>query len=257
MKKHILTLLLLLTTTIYSMEMDFNAVTKGLTDQQREDLLKNGEITQYHTDMFTPELLLDAPLSKDLLNRHNSTESNIGSEILMLNSDPAVIGSTLDYYKALLSVESLEGITYYSESKERDRVLFEESWFIDNLDDKTKLTQPQTDSVETEVKYLIHQKDTTFGDSESQVSYYSRDSVLNMHLINKTPLKLSIIKAVDKERLSIDLLVVPTDMGVLCYGLISSKTIKLSIVEKRAAKSFYNRIVAINRWFFDQVKVGK
>lgn len=260
-KKILFTILLITTFGIYAELPRFEDITKNLTKENREQLLNEGEISLFHNEKFIPEIIPDSSLTTSIISDYSEKDINLGTEFMVLYRDldlKELEKSTeeymLNYYNTLTNLSSLQGINYWSNSRQKYRLLFEESWFIDSLDNQKRVDDPQFTTLNEENSYFIHQKDKTFGNSESSVTYKAATDAINMTIINETPLKISVIKAVDKRNLTIDMLVVPTDKGVLCYGLISAKTIKFKLLEERASKSFYYRIVAINNWFTESIQ---
>ena len=49
--------------------------------------------------------------------------------------------------------------------------------------------------------------------------------------------------------MQIHLIVIPTDKGILFYGVCGAKTVKMKALEERASKSFYNRVKALYGWY--------
>lgn len=246
---------------IYAGLPKFEEVTKDLTAENREKLINEGELSLFHNDKFIPEIIPQSSLTSRIMDSYKKKDINLGTEFMVLYTDldlKDLENSTetylLNYYNTLANLSSLQGINYWSNSRQKYRLLFEESWFIDSLDNQKRVEDPQFMTLNDGNSYFIHQKDKTFGNSESSVTYKAAKDAIHMTIINETPLKISVIKAVDKNNLTIDMLVVPTDRGVLCYGLISAKTIKFKLLEERASKSFYYRIVAINNWFTESIK---
>lgn len=260
-KKTVLLTLLISMFSIYAELPKLEDVTKNLTADNREILISEGELSLFHNEKFIPEIIPNSSLTTRIMDSYREKDINLGTEFMVLYRDldlEDLENSTedylLNYYNTLANLSSLQGINYWSNSRQKYRLLFEESWFIDSPEDMNRVDDPIFTVLNGETSYFIHQKDKTFGDSESKVTYKAADDALNMTIVNETPLKITVIKAVDKKNLTIDMLIVPTDKGLLCYGLISAKTIKFKLLEERASNSFYYRIVAINNWFTESIQ---
>lgn len=61
-----------------------------------------------------------------------------------------------------------------------------------------------------------------------------------------------IVPAVGPEELGLNLVVVPLGERLLFYGNSAARPISLLGMEARVQRSFYNRLVALYRWFLDQ-----
>ena len=66
-------------------------------------------------------------------------------------------------YSILRSAGSMQGITYYSNSKKTTRVLYEESWLVRDPDSKKPIPDQVFTSVPDSAEYWMWQKDATLG----------------------------------------------------------------------------------------------
>lgn len=159
----------------------------------------------------------------------------------------------LRIYNILRKVSSLEGIEYYSASRERMRTLFAECWAIDNPDDRNRIPDPAFTAIPERDEAFIHQKDLTFGKNISRVEYQYRNAHFRMGIVNLTTMTYMLFPIVGRENMSMQILVVPCREGIVFYGLNTVKVLDLPIFYKKMESSFTNRMIALYNWFLSQL----
>lgn len=245
------------TTALWSSELPSLAdVLFFLSEDDMTQLETTGELTSYHDDIFTPELVPLCNNSETIESNLTDRGLNIGIEGLFLDQDIPLDQFEANYdqymlgiFNILNDITTLEGLEYWSESRGKMRELFTDSWPIDDLESKNKIPVKVYDSIPKQSVQYVHQKDTTFGKSESKISYSAESDSIYMSTVNQTNIRLAFVKVIDKGYMNLEILVVPTQEGLLYYGASAAKTIKNKLVQEKAGKSFYNRVVAINKWF--------
>ncbi|MDC7234243.1 MAG: hypothetical protein PQJ58_13500 [Spirochaetales bacterium] len=267
MKRMTILLLTLQFITTVSLSADsdllsFDQMTSFLSSSEREALLSEGELTRFHSGSFDTELLPPVTSASDIKTLTTEGGLNMGIEGLFLYSDfdtdafeadPA--GMLLKMYNILRSVSSLEGTRYYSASRGEMRDLFVESWMIPDLDSpKTRLDDPLVDTIPAEESIFIHQRDKSFGRHESSMDYHYDAPVIRATIINRTPMFYKgFLKAVNPENMQIHLVIVPTEKGLLFYGISAADTINVKAFRERANNSFYNRVKAMYGWYISKL----
>lgn len=255
-KQTLFIILVLITVTISSNELkSVNEILSFLNSEDLELLNKNGELIKFHGEEFVPVNIPNNELKDNIKNKYQNSDFNLGIEAIFLHKDlktESINKTLLKSYNIFNSISTLEGIEYWSNSRKKMRVLFKESWLIDGvktknrLDDKQFLELPLTKSI------LVHQKDSTFGSNISQINYNTSTNSVNMSINNLTDMWFTIIKVVKKDGMNINLLLIPTQEGILFYGVAGAKTMKIKEIQDTAAKSLYNRIISFNNWFANQ-----
>lgn len=160
----------------------------------------------------------------------------------------------LEVYNILRSISSLEGIEYYSASRERMRTLFAEAWAVKSPEDKQKIADPLVEHIPDRDTIFIHQKDLTFGKNISKVEYQRGEQSFRMNIVNLTTMTYMFFPIVGKENMSMQLLIVPSREGVLFYGLNTVDVMDLKIFHNKMRDSFTNRMVALYNWFLSQLQ---
>lgn len=226
-------------------------VLSGLSSEDINLLLSGEEITRFTMGEFIPELAPDTPLGRETVQTAATANLTVGTEALFLyrSSTEDQEGLLLKCYNILGAVSTLEGIEYWSASRKRMRVLFEESWVIDKENDKVHLPDPVVTEIPVRRTLWLHQKDSTFGSATNRMDFRSEKNEISAVIINMTPLYYGIIKVIEPEAMQMHILIIPVQEGILFYGIAAGKTLNMKVFEKKAQRSFYNRIKALYSWF--------
>lgn len=174
------------------------------------------------------------------------------SESLFLIKKPTEINSLeLDtdlISRIMRSISSMEGIEYYSNSDKKMKTLYMQSYTVDNLEDKNRISDKVEGSADNLSIYAF-QEDGSFGDNYYQIDYRQRENEVSMVIRLKEPLKYGFITAVKADNLvfNIDVL----DKGDYLVMYIGAKVNfpAISFLENKLNKSFGSRITALYDWF--------
>lgn len=160
----------------------------------------------------------------------------------------------LRVYNTLRRVSTMEGVRYYSESRDRMRIFYEESYTIRGGDDRTRTPDQTVTQIPDRATIHIFQHDSSFGSNVYRAVYYHDDGTMTLSLVNLTRLYYrSIFPVVAPNNLRIKISIVPTDEGLVFYGNSAIDVITLLGMDDRVRDSFYNRVVALFGWFSDQL----
>ncbi len=257
-----LALILLFTGGIFAQELlSFEQITGFLDREQKETLIKDGELTQFHFDDFDPMLLPDTALTSRIRETVASMDLNMGIEGLFLDrdfdieaykADPEAVLLTL--YNVFRGVSTLEGTQYYSASRGEMRDLFVESWQIPSPGRaEEKMADPLVEKIPLEESIFIHQKDKSFSKHESKMTFVYEAPMIWALTVNESSMYYKgFIRVMKPHHMQIDLLVIPTDKGLLFYGISAADTLKIKSFREKANKSFYNRVKALYAWYTAQ-----
>ena len=151
-------------------------------------------------------------------------------------------------FTILHAASSMQGITYYSNSKKKIRVLYEESWLINNLQEKKKLSDPVFTLVPAQASYMMWQKDATLGGIAYTVTLQSGANWIISTAYNVSTVVYGIIPIIQPERLFVRYLAIQTDEGILFYAVMSVKPLVFPGISERYVSSLQNRITAVYSW---------
>ena len=151
--------------------------------------------------------------------------------------------------RILRAVSSMEGIEYYSESRGRYRTLFERSTRIDNPEDRRPLQDSQPRQIPDREEIYVLQEDGTFGENVYRFEYEALGAGMLLIMTNETRLSWGILPAVGSHNLRLIFAAVPTEEGILFYGLAGVNIPAIFGMGNRIGVSFENRVNAMSDWF--------
>jgi hypothetical protein len=229
-----------------------------LSRDRYRTLISEGGIKHFFADTIELEIAPNVPGMANTRNALQQMEPKIGVEALFLLRK-RIAGETeeereLALYNIFRSVSTMEGIEYYSASRERMRIFYIESYAVRSPDDREPLPDPVVSEVPPQDRIYVYQEDSSFGKNVYTVNYVRREDAYLMSMTNLTRMYYGILPVVAPENLEIHLTVVETEEGYLFYGACGVSVISLFGLEDRAKDSFYNRIEALYRWFRGEVE---
>ncbi len=232
-------------------------VSRFSRDSYRE-LMEEGSLKHFFTDSVNLTLAPQVPGLENTRTALEEMEPKIGVEALFLLRERLAGDSEterdLALYNIFRSVSTMEGIEYYSASRERMRIFYEESYAVADPDSRDPLPDPTVSEVPRRERIHVYQRDSSFGRNVYTVEYVRREDAYLMSMTNLTRMYYGIFPVVAPENLEIHLTVVETEEGYLFYGACGVNVISLFGLEDRAKDSFYNRIEALFRWFQSRVE---
>ncbi|TVQ40973.1 MAG: hypothetical protein EA384_01515 [Spirochaetaceae bacterium] len=231
----------------------------ALSPQQRA-LLNSGErVLHFYNQPRQIALLPDTVYGAAITASLHELAPRIGVEALYLLPMPAGLpqqdGFALRLYNVLRSVSTMEGIEYYSASRERMRVFYRESYIVADPGSRDRAPDPLVDIVPASDRQFAFQHDSSFGRNTYALDYRFESGQMGLTMINLTRMSYGILPLVGDRNLEIHLVVIPTDDGLLFYGNCGVRVIGLFGMQDRVQASFTNRIDAIYRWFDEQVRI--
>jgi hypothetical protein len=148
-----------------------------------------------------------------------------------------------------LAISSLEGIQYYSASRETMRTFYEYSRVIDSPESKRELPDPRYEELPAALSLYARQRDLTFGDNIYEYRYLTGPDSLIFVQRNLTALKIGIISAVRRDKLRSLVAVIDAEDSLLIYAVSLADAAALPGLGNRISNSFSNRAQAILGWF--------
>ncbi|MCL2006902.1 MAG: hypothetical protein FWG77_02335 [Treponema sp.] len=190
-------------------------------------------------------------------------------ERTLLNLEPSVMVETLQLYakpaganrgrlspseeaalyNGILSLSTLTGLEYFSESRGSMRTFYEVSTVIDGPSTRMPLPDPVFPGPQRDLTLYARQKDLTFGDNIYQYDFYHSTGAIIFIQQNLSPLSLSIIPAIGRNRLRSIVAVLDAEDYLLIYAASMARAVSLPGMNERVSASFANRANAIFNWF--------
>ena len=195
-----------------------------------------------------PHLAPTAAIEQEIREDLGALHANIGVEVLMRDSVDTA-GNMLSAANTLLSVHGLEGLEYYSVSHHKMRILFERSFAISDDSSREPLPDPVVSTIPASGEFLAYQRDTTFGDNVFLVTYEVDETEIHLRFRNLTPFWYGPIRLVAPGNMGMHVYLVANESGVHYYGVFGARSINIRVLADRVHTSFYNRLIALYRWY--------
>lgn len=226
------------------------AVLPSLSEENRQRLLVEGELSAPVTDGL---VTLAPAFAAQIREANLRIEPTIGIEVLFLMENRKGVGIDPELFTTMHAISTMEGLEYYSASRERMRTLFLESWAIDDPENERRIADPTFGTVPPRSSLYIRQRDASFGTNVSRLDYETNARAIKLSMTNLSRMSYrGVVPAVAPEALSLNLVVVPLGDHLLFYGSSVARPFSLLGMQDRVQRSFYNRLVALHDWFDDQ-----
>ena len=211
------------------------------------------EITHTLWGSRIPELIPRTPAADELASELRFLDLTIGVEMLRLHNMPDTVldseSARLVQYNILRSISSMEGIQYYSVTRDRMRTLFAESYAIDSPDTRRRIRDPLVDEIPVYGLQYMFQKDLTFGENVYRAEYIAQGTGVTLKSRNLTQMRYYFLPMVKPNDSLTVLMVLPRGRQILFYGVMAAHTPSLLGLERSREESFYNRLNALYEWF--------
>lgn len=228
---------------------ELNRLLPMLENEKIEELLKTGELSAMIDPSKGLTLVPDKRFSSLIQEDLESREYTIGVEVLNIIPGEHDDFDMVTAANNLLELSTLEGLEYYSASREQMRTLFVQSYAIDTAESANRIVDPSIDELPAEGNVVMFQEDMTFGKNVLEIQYTVTQATIHMVTKNITTFSWGPIPLIRPDRLRLNVVVYKTENFILYYGNFGAKAIKLRILNKRIYNSFYNRLMALYGWF--------
>ena len=230
----------------------------GLSDSDRTLLASGERVTSFFSDHTEISLLPPSAFSRTVVERFRTLSPRLGVEALYLLQIPPEVRSHPDFavrlYNILRSISTMEGIEYFSESRNQMRELFLESYTIDNPQNRRRVPDVFVSDVPPLATLHAFQRDSTFGRNTYALTYRVQNGLTWLSMINQSRMSYGIVPLVGEQNLEIHLLIIPVEEGLLFYGSCGIRILGMFGMMERAQVSFQNRIDAIYGWFTARIR---
>jgi len=166
----------------------------------------------------------------------------------------AALGDTLRELALILSsVHSMEGLEYWSASRQRMRTLYAEAYRVESLSNRTKLPDP-LGAQEALPPFLgdfhAYLRDLTFGGNIFDYSIEVHPSSLSMANANTTTMSYLLVPLIPPRSIKTNIIIIPCREGRLVHFLSTMDVI--DIVAGRVFESAGNKSLAVLGWFAEK-----
>jgi hypothetical protein len=229
----------------------------SLVSASGADRLPHGR-TNFYTDTAETGLAPSSTLTSRIDEQLGALQPRVGIEIsvpLEVNDEAFTDEGMLKLYNILRSISTMEGIEYYSASRDRMRIFYEESYAIDGPDSRNRIADPLVTTIPSRDRVYAFQKDSSFGSNVQRIDYLRGGSDFLLLMENTTTMVYKVVPLVTPGNLRTFVLIRPRrEDGVIdFYGNIGVRVPALFGMRDRARDSFHNRIIAIHDWFLQEI----
>ena len=163
----------------------------------------------------------------------------------------------LTLYNIFRSIGSLEGIEYWSASRNTMRLFYEISHLTSGPDSTGRLPDIQLPAIPANRETLYaRQKDLSFGDNQYKILLEAGADHVSIATANLTTMRYGIIPVAAPGRLNVRVLAINAEDAVLFYAVSSAKAAVLPGVRGKLESSFGNRAAALYAWFVRNADVA-
>jgi hypothetical protein len=151
----------------------------------------------------------------------------------------------------LVSISTLTGIEYYSQSRGRMRTFYERSSVINDPRQKIAQADPvfSPNELPSSLTLYARQKDLSFGDNVYRYDYFIAEEAIVFTQKNCNTISYGIVPIAAKEKLCVIAAVIDVDEYFLVYAASMTKAPGFSGMKKKAGDSFSSRAEALIKWF--------
>ena len=160
----------------------------------------------------------------------------------------------LTVYNVLRAVGTLQGIEYWSASRNTMRLFYEESWRVVSPEDRARVPDQRVAVVPPAETFTVWQKDLSFGGNLNRLDYRTAPDGVLLESVNLTRMYYKFVPMAAPGALKVRVLVLNTDEGILFWAVSSARAAVVPGVRGKLEDSFGNRAEAVFRWFSRNVE---
>jgi hypothetical protein len=231
------------------------------SDEDLATIAEKGRISKYFSGnerpAFTPNEAIATAIAIDI----DSIDANLGVEALFRDEIGDEDPDMLRFANLLLSFSKLEGLEYFSASRGKLRLLFEESYIASTSRDShvkdnalpARISDPRISGLPATSTSILYQKDLTFGSSLYEATLEASSEMIHVRLENLTPFRYGPIRLIKSHEMRLHIYLVHGDEYLYYYSVFCARSFRLPIMDQKIFTSFYNRIAALYGWFAQAV----
>ena len=255
MKKFIRVIIIacLVAASLYGETADLKQI---VSTKYYNELIKNGSVKVFHdsNDMEMGLVPSSGYKSKLLKNRVKKSDKAFLFESLFYLKKSDLSKSKLDINdvsRVMRSISSMQGITYYSNTKKKDRVLYDKAYTISDPSSKVAIADKTTGNADGKVLYCLL-NDASFGITRYKLNYYQSNNELYSTFTTTDAMGLGPITGIEAGDLIINILVIDCGDSFLLYLAPDANCKNIPGIDKKVQDSLIARMDSIYKWFIKQ-----
>lgn len=242
-----------------------NAKVKGMVSESiYERLIQEGSITDYRyveSEKFVllPNSVYSEGLHRTMIKKEpgNFPYTYEGlhlikkADLLKQGTSGNTSITIEDISKVVRSLSTMEGLKYYSTTRNKEMVLFKKCYMIAGADDKTKVPDQNTGNADGQISYCL-QDDSSFGVNTYKLTYHQNEDSLwcNFTILDK--MGVGPFRPIHPGKMIINILVIDCGDDILLYLCTDTDCLKLPGIKGQITKSMLARMNAVYEWFKTQ-----
>ncbi|MDR3301660.1 MAG: hypothetical protein LBT01_03915 [Spirochaetaceae bacterium] len=157
-------------------------------------------------------------------------------------------------FNGIVSISTLAGLRYYSNSKKGTRLFYEKSYIIDSPERKNKQSDPvfTSDNLPATLTLYAEQKDLTFGNNIYKLDFSIHKEAILFSQRNETNMYYGFLPVLGKEKLHSIIAIIDAGDHILIYMVSMADAMSLLGMKNRIAISFASRTEAVLGWFTEK-----
>lgn len=219
------------------------------TQSQRATIVSAGESRRFFSEANDLSLAPSRSILERVTGDFEEVDASLGVEVVFVSPQS---GDTMDMAseaEVLLMISGLEGLHYFSASRNRMRVLFEESFVVDGPESLRRVADPAGVEPPDSFDMFVFQRDGTFGANLFQVDVEVTSSMVHMRFVNLTSFRYGPIRLISPYDLRLHIFLIRIGNGVYYYAAIGADSRGIGLLKGRISDSFYNRLSALYSWY--------
>lgn len=219
-------------------------------------LQASGEVRQVQSRESEPALLLQGSLEAKVAAALDGFEPDLLVEALYLYRKPATANGEqwteaerTALYNALSALSTLQGIQYYSASRERMRTFYESSYLVAGPGSWTRVKDPVVTSPPEKATLYAVQRDLTLGEHRYRYDFRAAPDAFLFVQENLTDVNVVFVPVLRKGGMRTAVLVADAGPWLVVYAASAARIPLVPGIESRLLNSFNNRTDALYRWF--------
>ncbi|MCR5081061.1 MAG: hypothetical protein K6B17_06945 [Treponema sp.] len=215
-------------------------------------LMRDGKVEKIDdSSKSTLSLTPATDLSKKIAD-YNSLKGDptlIKEKLMLVSKDELTVEKASEI---LRSISKMEGLTYYSHTAKKRKVLYKKAYCVNGPDSTKKVADKTEGSAENLVQYCMLD-DNSLGKINYELNYHQNEKEVAVTFKNTTDVEFAFVTAVEDENINIGVSVTECENGYLVYMYIRAKYKKISVIEGRIKDSLEARLDAVYDWFMSQI----
>ncbi|UTC63957.1 hypothetical protein E4O00_08645 [Treponema sp. OMZ 788] len=224
---------------------------------QKKEIIK----LKYGASNMEPEMQPVSALSEKMSHLLSKNKPAFSGEFLSLYKKNGP--NTPDVSKILRHISGLEGIEYFSNTRQEMRTLYLTSHAVKEVKTSDGVVYERIDDPLNEefdgLEVFARHIDHTFGDNIYKYRYFKNNSDVGMVCTNKQKIIYSDFKLISlpAEDMIVSMTVYDLDDYILIYSSMQAKFPIIPFVGNKIKRSFSARLTAIYTWFISEYKLAE